>query len=126
MLKLISTSIFILMFCSYELIAQLNLSDTLIFQNKNRKLSANFEIYPDSTFFYFTKTFPKYHSRGTIRISYDTLTISSLTNEKNIEDSTQTPLFIWQNLDLEKFLIEKDVLLKLPDKKEKFKLKKEN
>lgn len=124
--KILLTTILILLIHSSELKAQLNISDTLIFESKKKNSQTFIEIYPDSTYFYFTKTFPKYHSRGNLIFSSDTLKLSSLTIEKNIEDSTQTPMYVWLNLDQEEFLIEKDYLIKLSDKKEKFKkIKKE-
>ena len=48
------------------------------------------------------------------------------TIEQETIDSTKTLMWVWLNLDQEKFLIEKDILIRLPDKKEKYrKIKKE-
>jgi hypothetical protein len=130
--KAILTITFLLLIYSSGIKAQLELSDTLIYEYKGKRFSTFFEIYPDSTYYYYTKTcLPKYHSEGTVKKSNDTLIISSETIElKNIDTIDNRPsktlMWVWLNLDQEKFLIEKDNLIRLPDMKEKYKkIKKE-
>ena len=125
--KLHLTITLILLIHSPELCAQINLSDTVIYEYQGKRFSTFFEIYPDSTYYYYTKTcLPKYHSEGTVKKSNDTLIISSETIELKKIDSTgtrpsRTLMWVWLNLDQEKFLIEKDNLIRLPDMKEKYK-----
>ena len=125
--KVILTISFLLLIYSSEIKAQSELSDTLIYEFQSKRYSTFFEIYLDSTYYYYTKTcLPKYYSEGTIKILNDTITISSKTIEQETIDSTKTLMWVWLNLDQEKFLIEKDILIRLPDKKEKYrKIKKE-
>ena len=120
-LKLILICAVIPIIDSSELQAQFILSDTLIYHKKDRHIKTIFEVYPNSTYYYYTESFPIYYSKGTIEILRDTLILSSFIENEKI-GSTKSYMAIWLNFDHKKFLIKKDNLYSLPEKKKIFKL----